>query len=94
MELIGVNNDNTGEKLIITPVSGGIINVRIPSLPFYSSGYYYIDLYLGDGQKDYDIIQNAARFFIENTDVYLSGFPPPKHINPVFVNEISFTFSG
>ncbi len=38
-------------------------------------GEYSIDLWLGDGQENLDVVEDALGFSIVQTDVYNSGIP-------------------
>lgn len=90
-ELIGINNENTGDRLMTIPESEGKVIISIPSLPLYGNGYFKIDLFLGDSDKDYEVLTDAAKFYLEHSDVYLSGKPPQKHVNSIYVKDIKFS---
>jgi len=43
-------------------------------------GNYSVDLWLGDGNVDIDMVEACLSFEIESTDFYGSGVPPFSHL--------------
>ncbi len=92
--LMGVNNTQTKHKLNGTNLkSGANVIIRIPSLPIYGVGTYTIDLFLGDGEKDHEIINKAIIFKIIESDIYNSGKLLSSNLNKMIEKNISFSIS-
>jgi len=82
-DYIGLNNDILGLDLFSEEVKLHKYTVSLPDFPLFRPGTYFIDLYLGEEKEDYDIIRNAAVFYLKETDVYKTGKVPYKHVNIV-----------
>jgi lipopolysaccharide transport system ATP-binding protein len=65
-------------------VSSGLICCELDDLRLVP-GNYTIDLWLGDGMTDIDMVQGALSFDVEPTDFYGSGVPPFAHIGVMVV---------
>ena len=82
----GINNRVVPGFQFPTPVSGGTITLRYPSLPL-APGAYTLDLYLGSESVgvDVDAVLDAITFEVIPADVYGSGKLPPPSSGPVLV---------
>jgi lipopolysaccharide transport system ATP-binding protein len=79
--LFGVNNRIIpGYEFEKRPYDGRITCEldRLPLMP----GLYWIDLHLGDGQGDRDVIYDAISFEVTSADVFGSGKLPPPTAGP------------
>jgi hypothetical protein len=93
--LMGVNNTHTKNKLSGQNLKNGAnVVIRIPSLPIYGVGTYNVDLFLGDGEKDHEIINKAILFQIIESDIYNSGKPLSSALNKMIEKNISFSISA
>lgn len=93
--LMGVNNMHTNNKLSGQNLKNGAnVVIRIPSLPIYGVGAYSIDLFLGDGEKDHEIINKAIMFQIVESDIYNSGKLLSSSLNKMIEKNISFSIQA
>jgi Wzt C-terminal domain len=77
LAILGVNNKYIGGYRFEERVCSGIISRKIERLPLVS-GKYALDLYLGDGPQDVDVIYDAISFEVQPADVFGTGqLPPP-----------------
>jgi lipopolysaccharide transport system ATP-binding protein len=82
--LAAVNMRQTGD-VVVTAYSEGVIRCVINKLPLLQ-GIYNIDLWLGDGHEDVDMITNYLSFTIEATDIYGSGKVPFSDLGAIFLD--------
>lgn len=80
--IMGINNMITGQGIFTTPLNCGRISCHYDSHPLMP-GFYSIDLYLGNGIENYDVIYNAITFEILEEDVFGTGKLPPSIAGPV-----------
>ncbi|TXB63792.1 ABC transporter ATP-binding protein [Phaeodactylibacter luteus] len=84
-KLIGLNNTMLGKTIVSEEKKSHVFFIKLPDFPLIRPGIYYIDLYLGDNDGDYDTVKNAASFHLKETDIYSSGKIPYPHTNIVAV---------
>jgi len=87
-KILGVNNRHYGLKLNKYPVNEGKISVEFLNFPIYGEGNYFVDLYFGEMEDNFDVIENAFYFHLNNRDVFMSGRLLDKKINQFYFNEI------
>lgn len=87
---IGINNQIMGKKIYNNPVKKGCIEIEIPKLLIYGKGDYIIDIYLGNYNSDYEIIENEIEFYIKETDVYSTGKLLNSKLNKFVQNDVMF----
>ena len=87
--LIGVNNRHYGESFSSFFNKCGVFDIYFKELPIIS-GQYYIDLFLGDINGDFERIEDAASFFIENNVGVTISPNLNLSINKVFVKNVSW----
>lgn len=92
LELIGLNNAMLGKPFLANSTQKHKFIVTIPDFPILQPGNYIIDLFLGDEKGDYDIIKNAATFYLKETDIYSSGILPYPSINVVAVPKFNIKY--
>jgi len=80
--LLGVNNKWVGD-FDETRCRRGTISCRLTQPPLMP-GTYSIDLYLGDGMVDIDIIEGALVFEVQPRDVFGSGKLPAPEFGPIY----------
>jgi hypothetical protein len=68
----------------------GRIRCELPRLPLLQ-GAYAIDLWLGDGPADVDMLSEYLRFTIDDADVYGSGQVPFANLGVMYL-EPRWTF--
>jgi lipopolysaccharide transport system ATP-binding protein len=77
-------SDRFCEKLVLcNPLVRGTVVCTIEKIPLMP-GLYAIDLYLGDANGDFDVIDGAATFEVLAADVTGSGRLPPASLGPVY----------
>lgn len=90
---IGINNKHKGIKLTSNN-KNKYITVEINSLPIYSNDIFYVDLFLGEDNFDYDVIMEAFQFELETSDLYESAQFLDLKFNKVVVKDINFYING
>jgi lipopolysaccharide transport system ATP-binding protein len=77
LPILGVNNKFIGGYRFEGRLGAGTICCKIQRLPLLP-GKYSLDLYLGDGPQDVDVIYDAISFEVQPADVFGTGqLPPP-----------------
>jgi homopolymeric O-antigen transport system ATP-binding protein len=61
------------------PLSSGIYTCTIEDLPLLQ-GYYTVDVWLGDGADNVDVLEAACSFTVIESDVYGTGRVPYPHL--------------
>lgn len=89
VSVIGVNNRHYGEHFKSFKAKEGVFTINIPSLPLIN-GQYFIDLFLGDINGDFEKIQNAASFFMEINTSEVNSATMDKKINKIFIEDIQW----
>jgi lipopolysaccharide transport system ATP-binding protein len=87
---IAINNLIIGEKIFQNETPKGWIEIEIPVFSIYGEGYYYIDLFLGNHDTDYETIENEIKIYLKETDVYLTGKLLSNQLNKFVINDIRF----
>ncbi|TWT33782.1 Teichoic acids export ATP-binding protein TagH [Posidoniimonas corsicana] len=81
----GVNTRMTGFSANAKPRASGKFSCRIPKLPFLQ-GAYEVDVWLGDGATNIDVLKGYLSFEIAGTDYYGSGKLPIPHMGTVMLD--------
>jgi lipopolysaccharide transport system ATP-binding protein len=89
----GVNMRMTGYKADRRSYENGMIRCRIKQTPLLQ-GEYSLDVWLGDGHIDYDMLASVSRIEIEVADVYKTGTAPYRGMGTVFLNADWEVFDG
>jgi len=87
--VMGINNRHTGQLLFDVPVSHGTIITEFDYCPLYGEGTYSVDLYFGDSEVNYDVVEDAFRFTLRPADAYESGRELDRSLNEVFFKNIN-----
>jgi lipopolysaccharide transport system ATP-binding protein len=75
--IVGVNNKFIGGYRFENRVRSGTISCMVDSPPLLP-GKYSLDVYLGDGAQDVDVVYDAISFEVQPADVFGTGqLPPP-----------------
>jgi lipopolysaccharide transport system ATP-binding protein len=88
--VLGVNNWNYGQKFSSQPSTEKTLVIDFKFFPVLGEGKFYFDLFLGEGQADYDIILNAFYIDLRMSDVFLSGNLLNPRLNNIIVKDINF----
>ncbi len=80
--VFGVNNRFLPAPSMPDSAREGAITCTLEKPPFMP-GRYFIDLYLGDEYRDFDVIREAASFDVEAADVFGTGQLPPSSGGPI-----------
>jgi lipopolysaccharide transport system ATP-binding protein len=80
----GVNMRMTGFDAKRSEYDRGIIRCRIKDTPLLQ-GEYTVDVWLGDGHVDLDMLAGVARFEVEVSDIYGTGAEPYRRLGTVFL---------
>jgi lipopolysaccharide transport system ATP-binding protein len=78
-----VNMRMTG-SVVERDAASGTIRCRLPAVPFVQ-GNYSVDLWLGDGMTDVDMLEGYLNFSIEATDIYGTGQPPFANMGLIYL---------
>jgi lipopolysaccharide transport system ATP-binding protein len=85
---IGLNNIHLGERVIFRKGYGKIL-IAIEDFPLYADGDYWINLYFGDSDSEYEIIENAILIKVISNDIYKSGRLLDVNYNKITHRQIS-----
>jgi homopolymeric O-antigen transport system ATP-binding protein len=80
-----INTRMTGFAPSAGKHSRGVLRCTIPKLPFLP-GHYYIDLWLGDGATDLDVLMQYLCFEVKESDYYGTGHGPFSHLGMVVLD--------
>ncbi len=80
-----VNTRMTGFSPQPSRYSEGMYCCHLINPPFLQ-GEYSIDIWLGDGAYDVDMVSTASQFTVHEQDIYRTGVVPLKHIGVIFLN--------
>jgi lipopolysaccharide transport system ATP-binding protein len=81
----GVNTRMTGLPIESGEYSNGVIKCKLKNVSLLQ-GQYTIDLWLGDGQIDLDVINEYLTFKIEESNIYGTGHPPFGNLGIIYFN--------
>lgn len=91
--LIGINNRHVGVKF--KPIiSDGKFIITLSNLSIFRPGNYFVDLYYGDSEDNYDTIVEAFSFTIAELDYYNSGKILNPNLNLIAVPHVTFEITG
>lgn len=80
-----INTRVTGFSHTNKNYSAGRMRCTIPKLPLVQ-GRYEVDVWLGDGPSDLDVLKGYLAFDLEATDYYGSGVPPMASLGTVLLD--------
>lgn len=92
VNLTSFNNRHLAQKINTSPVKNGRIKVSIPNLPIYKQDRYWLDIYLGDLNEDFDTLIGEVSFNVISRDVYHSGSVLKQEKNLIYFPNISYNF--
>jgi lipopolysaccharide transport system ATP-binding protein len=92
INIASFNNRHLGQKINVTEVRKGKISVSIPCFHIYKQDRYWIDIYLGDLNEDFDTLIGEVSFNVISSDVYNSGSVLKQEKNLLFFPNISYNF--
>jgi hypothetical protein len=81
--IFGVNNKFIGGYRFEKRITAGVISCRLDDLPLLP-GRYSLDIYLGDGLQDVDVIIDAISVEVLSADVFGTGQLPPAGTSLIF----------
>src|SRR5262249_36214578 len=87
----GVNMRMTGFQIDVTDYTFARMRCTLLHVPMLQ-GEYNLDIWLGDGETDVDVLTGYVNFTIEETDIYKTGKPPFNHMGAIYF-EPSWEFS-
>lgn len=87
MPILGINNKSYQDNLIVHPINEAIISMEIPYLQLMS-GYYSMDIRLGNAFKDIHILNDCISFQVESASFSKQGMLPDEKINKFFIKEV------
>ena len=90
--LIGINNRHYANNLTNKAVTKSYISMTIPHLTFFE-GIYHIDIYLGDGIKDFETHRECFQIIVEPLKQNTFRDIPDKRINKFFIPNITWKVS-
>lgn len=88
--ILGINNQNIYGELFREKGDAGVIKITIPSLPIVKAGTYQADIYFGNNEQDFLILERKLFFSILESDVFGKGSPLNPSLNLLYCKEISF----
>ncbi len=87
--VLGINNRHYRASISGRPVRRGQITVTIPYLQLMS-GYYILDLYLGDGMNQIEAAHDAFKLNVEPRDFAGTGNLPKENLNVFFIKDVEW----
>ena len=81
----GVNTRMTGLSIESGHYSNGVIKCRLENITLLQ-GQYSVDVWLGDGQVDLDVVNEYLTFKIEESNIYGTGHPPFGNMGVIYLN--------
>lgn len=89
--LIGVNNKHyLNEPLNREELKNGKINVHFNKVNLLP-GSYRIDLYLGNSVVDFEFLENALWFTVENIPITKTATPFDARLNKIFIEDVKWS---
>lgn len=88
--LLGINNKHYTSGISKSLVSNGYISVLIPNLTLFE-GNYGMDIHLGDGFRDIDVLHDCCRFTVEPMPFSPTGELPDKRLNRFFIRDVTWS---
>ena len=85
---IGINNKHLGNSIVVNEGKGRA-EIVIDDFPLFGTGDYWINLYFGDDEPNYECLENAIKFKVIGEDVFGSGRILDKTWNKIFHHKIS-----
>jgi lipopolysaccharide transport system ATP-binding protein len=82
--ICNVNTVMTGFRPKAGPFTSATMRCKLKNVPFLQ-GKYNVDISLGDGPLDVDIVKDCLHFEIEGTDVYETGRLPLADMGVIFL---------
>jgi lipopolysaccharide transport system ATP-binding protein len=93
LPILGINNKHYADNLVNKPVDHGTISMKIPNLPLIQ-GEYFVDIFLGDGNEDFDIIENAFAFNVEARKFTESSLMVNPTINLFYIKDVFWSYNN
>ncbi len=87
MPIVGINNKTYQSNLVSHPLHNGTISMEIPYLQLIS-GYYSIDIRMGNGYKDIHVLNDCMTFQVEAAKFTEEGVLPDEKLNKFFIKEV------
>jgi lipopolysaccharide transport system ATP-binding protein len=84
--VFGINNKHYN-TFFNNKLRKGNVTFEILDFPPLTSGYYYIDIYLGDIYGDKECFNGAVEFYFESTHF---DFGPQKRLNTVIIEKVNW----
>jgi lipopolysaccharide transport system ATP-binding protein len=79
----GVNTRMTGTQF--TQIEPGLHDFICEIIaPPLQQGDYLVDFWLGDGSENIDVVENALRFHVVDSDIYSSGIAPFARLGRIY----------
>jgi hypothetical protein len=85
--VFGINNKHYS-SFFEKKVEKGIMSIEIEELPALVTGYYTIDVHIGDNYGDRVTYQVAVQFYYESEPF---EFGPQKKLNTVLVKKVKWS---
>jgi lipopolysaccharide transport system ATP-binding protein len=89
--IIGVNNFHYSTPLLTIPQKSSTIVIEFEKLQIIGEGLYYADLFLGDKDDDFDVINDAFYFEIQASNPLLGKSTLDSSLNSFYFENIRFS---
>ncbi len=87
--LVAVNNKHYVGNVAKSPVRRGILEASILKLPLFA-GHYSVDLFLGNGFADLEILRDCIHFTVDAVPLTEKGSIPESRYNKVFLDQVEW----
>ena len=88
--LVGINNNHYSRSPDQRPVFNGYLAMSIPYLPLFE-GNYSLDVHLGNGFRDLEVLRDCLRFTVAPTATSDAGQLPDKQLNRIYIRDVSWS---
>jgi lipopolysaccharide transport system ATP-binding protein len=82
--ICGVNTRMTGFYLNRGAYASATLRCTLKNTPFLQ-GNYTVDIWLGDGSIDIDMLERCLNFQVQEVDIYQTGYPPFANMGAIFL---------
>jgi len=92
MPVMGINNKMYKGNVAAGPLREGIMTMEIPYLQLMS-GFYSLDIRMGNGYKDIHVLNDCLTFQVEAAKVAPDGILLDEKLNKFFMKDVYWTVS-
>lgn len=92
-DISSFNNRNVGQRINTIAANKGRIDIEIENMNLYREEKYWMDIYLGDLNEDFETILGEVSFQVISSDVYKSKKVLRQDSNIIFFPNIKYSLN-